>query len=436
VKSALERATLVQLPFPSTADGEASLAAYYESYAERYREEIPDYFVPEADLWELPLWVAHLSGILRALPWEDALVDLSRVPASVDVCVDRILSATRPGDWVMFSPLAQNFGLALEVSRTLCERGRRTAIGGNMAALATEGDATRTIRGIATPETLVATLKGPQALAELSLSRRGAIPWRPRYELLGGFRRRIPLLRLNASHGCLFGCTFCGDNWSRKLYVVDRKSLEAEVDSFADLFSDTRLIYIGDKTFGQSPEAVRNLIETFETRPGYRFIVQTHVSVVNEALVDKMLRLGVAVVEVGFESADEQALREVRKTYGSERRVREVLQLLHDAGLRVVLNVLGGLPGEHPESHAKTVSFINECAGVVWLYNLYNFVPYPLTPLFNQLRERIFDWDYAHWREDRPPIFEPFHLSPHQSWEFFLEKVAYSHRAIRALSPT
>jgi uncharacterized Fe-S cluster-containing radical SAM superfamily protein len=436
VKSTVRRATLVQLPFPSTAAGDVTLAAYYESYAERYREEIPEYFIPEADLWELPLWVAHLSGILAALRWEDAFVDLSKAPASVDDCVNVILGATRGGDWLLFSPLAQNFGLALEVSRALRDRGYRTAIGGNMAALATEEDVTRVIRGIATPETFVAALEGPQAVAELSSGRRGRIPWTPRYDVLASFGKRVPLLRLNASHGCLYACAFCGDSWSRKLYVVERDSLEAEVESFAELFPETKLIYVGDKTFGQSPEAVRNLLEVFATRPGYRFIVQTHVSVVNEALVETMLRLGVAVVEIGFESADEQALREVRKANGSERRVREVLRLLNDAGLHVVLNVLGGLPGERPESHARTVSFIEECTELAWLYNLYNFVPYPLTPLFAQLRERIFDWDYAHWREDGPPVFEPFHLSPQQSWEFFLEKVAYSHRAIRALSPT
>ena len=62
--------------------------------------------------------------------------------------------------------------------------------------------------------------------------------------------------------------------------------------------------------------------------------------------------------------------------------MREVLRLLHDAGLRVILNVLGGLPGERAESHASTVSFIEECTELVWLYNLYSFVPYPLTPLF------------------------------------------------------
>lgn len=431
----MERAALIQLPFPSTTTCHPALGAYYESYADRYREAVPEYFVPSGDLWELPLWVAHLSGILRAADWEDTFVDLSAAPVATEGCVEAILDATRPDDWLLFSPLAQNFRLALEVSRALRRRGRRTALGGNMAALATQDDATRVIRGVVTPETLVATLVGRQALSELRAGRRGAIGWTPRYDLLSDFGQRAPLLRLNASHGCLYTCAFCGDAWSRKLHVVEHDALAAEVDRLTELFPETRLIYVGDKTFGQSPEAVRNLCDVFATHPGYRFVVQTRVKLVDEALVETMQQLGVAVVELGFETADEQVLREVGKANGGRRRVDEALTLLHDAGLRVVLNVLGGLPNERPESHAKTVSFIEEHSDLVWLYNLYNFVPYPLTPLFPRIRGRIFDWNYENWREDAPPVFEPLYLSPRASWELFLDKVRCAHGAIRELSP-
>ena len=426
----MERGALIQLPFPSTAAPHAAVSAYYETYAKVFREAVPEYFVPEADLWELPLWVAHLSGILRAIGWDDILVDLSKIPASPDQCVEAILDLTHSNDWLLFSPLAQNLQLALDVSRALLKRGRRTVIGGNMAGLAAKNDATRVIRGITTPETFVVAIQGAAALAAYREERRGVISWIPRYDALATFGKRVPLLRLNASHGCLYSCTFCGDNWSRKLYLVERDALAAEVAQFEAFFPETRLIYIGDKTFGQSPEAVQNLRDVFARYPNYCLIVQTHVAAVDEALVETMQALGVAIVELGFESADLQTLRDVGKVFESERQVREVLQLLHRAGLRVVLNILGGLPGERPESHAKTVSFIEECTDTVWLYNLYNFVPYPLTPLFPRLRERIFNWTYEHWREDAPPVFEPFHISSERSWEYFLEKVATAHRAI------
>ena len=72
---------------------------------------------------------------------------------------------------MLFSPLAQNFGLALAVSRRLLAHGRRTVIGGNMAGLATAADATHVIRGIVTPETLLAALHGP-GVADVPAERR------------------------------------------------------------------------------------------------------------------------------------------------------------------------------------------------------------------------------------------------------------------------
>jgi len=57
-------------------------------------------------------------------------------------------------------------------------------------------------------------------------------------------------------------------------------------------------------------------------------------------------------------------------------------------------------------------------------------VPYPLTPQFPLLRDRIVDWTFAHWREDGPPVFLPHHVTREQSYEFFLEKVACAHDSV------
>src|SRR5262249_29304905 len=123
----------------------------------------------------------------------------------------------------------------------------------------------------------------------------------PDYRLLARFRGRIPLLRLNASHGCLHACRFCGDAWTAQLVDVAHDALEVEVAQLEELFPDVRLIYVGDKTFGQSRVAVDRLLDVFGRRRGYEFVVQTHVLQVNDRLIEKMGRLGVGVVDMGFE---------------------------------------------------------------------------------------------------------------------------------------
>ncbi|MFJ8478122.1 B12-binding domain-containing radical SAM protein [Kitasatospora sp. NPDC094011] len=437
----MTRCCIVQLPFPSTHAPDSRLSAYYRDYDRRFRAFLPEYFIPSDGLWEIPLWVAHLTALLEQAGLESGFQDLSRTPAESGACAAPILAATAPGDLVLFSPLAQNLRLALDLAHELEAAGRRVVLGGNMAPLAPEGAVHAVHRG-QLDAGFVAVLAGLAAgrggrtekPAVLGLVPR-PITWAPDYRHLEGYRGRVPMLRLNASHGCLYRCAFCGDAWSKQLTLVGADALRAEVDQLAERFPDTRLIYVGDKTFGQSREAVAHLLEVFRGRPGYRFIVQTHVLQVKEWVIEAMLELGVVAVELGFESADSQMLKRLGKLSRGLDDYTARIHALSGAGLKVVLNMMGGLDEETEESHAQTVRWLEDNRRALWLFNLYNFVPYPLIPDFERLRERIFDWDFAHWREDAPVVYRPSHLTPERSWELFQEKIATAHRIVRAPGP-
>ncbi|MFC0003818.1 B12-binding domain-containing radical SAM protein [Micromonospora siamensis] len=429
-------AVIVQLPFPSTAEPDPHLTRYYADYDATFRADFPEYFIPQDGLWEMPLWVAHLTALVRSGGLDSRFCDLSRQPALPEGCAEAILADSSPGDLVLISPLAQNLRLALHVAPLLRRAGRKVVLGGNMAPLVDPDEVDLVHRGQLTPALvgrLVRLARGTGRLSE-NLPVLGKaddlIDWVPDYRHLDGYRGQVPLLRLNASHGCLYRCSFCGDAWTRQLILVHRRALEAEVDRLTARFPEARLFYIGDKTFGQSPEAVANLIDVFADRPGYRFIVQTHVMQVRPAILEQMQALGVAAVELGFESGDSELLKRMSKlSRGLDDYGRKV-RLLHDGGLRVVLNVMGGLDEETEESHAQTVDWLWQHRELLWLFNLYNFVPYPLVPDFARLRPRIFDWDFANWREDAPPVYRPRNLTPARSWELFQEKVARAGRIV------
>lgn len=218
--------------------------------------------------------------MVRTAGLESQFCDLSKVPAEAGTCFEQIHDATVPGDLVLMSPLAQNFRLTLEVARSLEQAGRRVVPGGNMAPLAEAGDVYLVHRGQLDAVLVRKLVQLADIGGELEKKvRRGKSG---RADHLGTRLpppRRLPgpdpVLRLNASHGCLYQCSFCGDAWSQQLVMVEKNALATEADELARRFPDTRLFYIGDKAFGQSKEAVRNLVEIFRDRPGYRFIVQT-----------------------------------------------------------------------------------------------------------------------------------------------------------------
>lgn len=430
-------AVIVQLPFPSTGEPDPRLARYYEDYDFLFRVEFSDYFIPQDGLWEMPLWVAHLTALIDRAGLKSTFCDLSRVAAQPRTCAERVLDASAPGDIVLMSPLAQNLNLALRVAELLRAGGRRVVVGGNMAPLVPAGAVHLVHRGqldAALMDKLVrlAAAEGGEIVNTPTLGlARHHIDWAPDYRHLSGYQGQVPLLRLNASHGCLYSCSFCGDAWTKQLVLVEQDALAAEVDQLSERFPDTKLVYVGDKTFGQSKEAVRNLLDVFADRPGFRFIVQTHVMQVRPWVIDAMTELGVVAVELGFESGDSQLLKRHNKLSRGLDDYTDKVRMISAAGMRVVLNVMGGLDEETEQSHEQTVRWLWDNRSLLWLFNLYSFVPYPLVPDFHRLRDRIFDWDFAHWREDLPPVYTPRNLTPARSWQLFQDKVETAHRIVR-----
>jgi len=257
---------LVQLPFPSQASPLPELSAYYAAYDRKYRQHFPEYAVNSGDLWEAPLWIAHLDG---ALARDDTtFVDLSKAPFSAEACIRDIVEQVPPKALVFLSPLAQNLGLAAQVSRGLMPLGYRTIVGGNMSELAPREDFDTVHSGLLTPELYWDLVSGgaPRSAAPLKLGKQPKpLGYSPSYRLLADFSKRVPLVRLNASHGCLLACAFCGDAWSRQLHLVDRARLQEEVAELRRVFPHTRLVYLGDKTFGQSEAAVAFVNDTVTT---------------------------------------------------------------------------------------------------------------------------------------------------------------------------
>ncbi|WP_170006022.1 B12-binding domain-containing radical SAM protein [Bacillus fonticola] len=418
---------LVQLPFPSQGEPLPQLSEYYKYYNKKYRQVFPEYYINDGELWEMPLWVAHMDG---AIDRDDTIfLDLSKEEFNIELCLNKIVSSVSSSSLIFFSPLAQNFSFTSNISSKLKSLGYTTVIGGNMADLASPEDYSKIYAGISrkgiydeivNSNDLIVGTKPKLGRQQTSLS------YKPKYRLLKPYDKKVPLIRINASHGCLYSCSFCGDAWTKQLHEVDLHHLREEVEEIRINYPDTKIIYIGDKTFGQSKQAVKNLLEVLKPEYGFKLIVQTHILQINDWLLDAMEKLNVKVVEMGFETADSQVLKEMKKGHKGSVVFEDALKSLKDRGFKTVLNILSGLPNETRESQNETIKFINETKNLVWLYNHYNFVPYPKTPLYPIIKDRITNWNFDEWREDKPPVFTPKHQSVEDSYMHFLNVVDFT----------
>ncbi len=86
---------------------------------------------------------------------------------------------------------------------------------------------------------------------------------------------------------------------------------------------------------------------TFETRPDRCF----------ENEVDEMLRLGGTSVELGFQSAYDEALETSKRGHTVEDAVRST-RIMKDAGLKVSYHIMPGIPGSDPDMDVSTAERI------------------------------------------------------------------------------
>jgi len=420
--------SLIQLPFPSQIDPLPLLKHYYNIYAIKFNNFFDKYKLKDGDLWEAPQWIAYLDGAINRS--DTTFIDLSKVAFNVEDCVGKICGAVNNSHLLFFSPLAQNLSLAAEISKELLRRGYNTVVGGNMTKLINPYEFSliysRPANSNTYNEIVTALRLGLHRIDADDFPRQKYNPfdYKVNYRFLTKFSKRVSLARIHASHGCLFSCSFCGDVWSGQLYNVNFDLLHHELTEIKEAFPGIKLLYIGDKTFGQSKTAIKSLLKLFGNSQDFHLIVQTHTSMVNSWLLNIMEQLQVKAVELGFETACTDELRKVNKPYSSKlSHYTRIFEKMNSYGIKIILNVLKGMPYETKESHKKTLNFLKEMSGVVWLYNLYNFVPYPLAPIFPKIRSRIVDWNFTNWREDRPVVYEPFYLDRQESWKFFLEIV-------------
>ena len=128
------------------------------------------------------------------------------------------------------------------------------------------------------------------------------------------------------------------------------------MQSFSDL--DYRLVYIDDKTFGQSPNynMLKDLSAYSNKKDFNGFIVQTTTGLVAKK-AKEFREINVRVAEIGLESFNDEILRKYRKP-SSEKFIRESVYAAYENDLLLIANIIIGLPGETEQTYTKTYDFV------------------------------------------------------------------------------
>ncbi len=138
--------------------------------------------------------------------------------------------------------------------------------------------------------------------------------------------------------------------------------------------------YFVDDIFTFNKQRVYEICRLIKERlPPVKWRATTRVDLVDYELLKAMKSAGCDVLSFGFESGNEQILRNIRKGASLER-TRQTVNWCHDLGIKVKGFFIIGLPGETRETIQQTIEFAKSLK--IEYCDFYPLTPFPATPLW------------------------------------------------------
>ncbi|NEO38003.1 MAG: B12-binding domain-containing radical SAM protein [Moorea sp. SIOASIH] len=212
----------------------------------------------------------------------------------------------------------------------------------------------------------------------------------PRYDLLE--LDAYSEMSVQFSRGCPFECEFCDISvrYGRKPRTKTPAQVLAELETLYNL--GWRLpVFIVDDNFIGNKRHVKLLLQELApwmAEHGYPFPLSTEASL-NLAEDDELLGLMIAAnfssVFVGIETPDTDSLTLTKKHQNTRQPLRDAVEKINRAGLRVMAGFIIGLDGEKPGAGDRIIDFVEATAIPHPVFSMLQALPN--TALWDRLKQ-------------------------------------------------
>jgi len=181
------------------------------------------------------------------------------------------------------------------------------------------------------------------------------------------------------SRGCPFNCAFCSHTRNVRFRSIE-KVLE-EIRIVKNTYG-TRQFAIKDDSFTVNKKRTIEICQRLiNEKMNINWDCTTRVNLIDDELIDIMIRAGCNTIKVGIETGSEKILKDINKGITFEQ-ARKVARMLNKHGIFWSAYFMYGLPDETEEDMLKTYQFMKELNPYYAGLGLY--APYPNTKLWNQ----------------------------------------------------
>ena len=213
------------------------------------------------------------------------------------------------------------------------------------------------------------------------------------------------------SRGCEMQCSFCSQRlfW-RGAWRARKPEKVVEEIVFLHQKYDITVFTLIDAYPTRDRERWERLLDLLiEKDLGLHLLMETRVEdIVRDAdILDKYSKAGIIHIYMGAESGDDEVLKSLNK--GIDMKTTKLaLELLNQAGIMTEASFMIGFPHETWESVQDTIDsaiYLNPDVAVFPIVT-----PWPYTPMYKEMKDRIRVFDYAKYNLVTP-VIEPYQMS-------------------------
>ncbi|HEV7733447.1 MAG TPA: hopanoid biosynthesis associated radical SAM protein HpnJ [Candidatus Binatia bacterium] len=196
---------------------------------------------------------------------------------------------------------------------------------------------------------------------------------------------QYPYVSLYTGRGCPAKCSFCLWPQVTTGHSYRTRSVENVLEECSQLrrhFPDMKELFFDDDTFTADPKRAMAIAKGLG-KLGITWSTNSRANVDRDTLA-AMKDGGLRLFVVGYESGNEQILKNIRKGVGIER-ARRFTKDCHDIGILIHGTFIVGLPGETKDTIEETIRFAQEMQPETLQVSLAS--PYPGTQMYDWVRE-------------------------------------------------
>lgn len=198
-------------------------------------------------------------------------------------------------------------------------------------------------------------------------------------------KRYLPIGLIETGRGCRFPCEFCAIQTFFDRTYRSRPASDV-IRELVDLKKQKKLFFFVDDNFAGDIKAGKALLPELEDLK-LRWITQLSINAAHdEAFVHQLARSGCRGVLIGFESLNQDNLRQMNKGFNTMKTgYTGALENLRRHGIAVYGTFVFGYDYDTTDSFSEAVEFALEQDMYVSAFN--HLTPFPGTPLYQRLED-------------------------------------------------